>query len=98
MNGVVERQNRTLKEMIRSIISHSTLPDSHWGEVLKTTTYILNRVPTKATNNKTPYQLWTGKKVESKCAKKVFLDYRKSYIENELKRQEMQNFKPVNTL
>ncbi|CAH9069617.1 unnamed protein product [Cuscuta europaea] len=61
MNGVAERRNRTLKEMLRSMISHSILPESLWGEALKTATYILNRVPTKATT-KTPYELWTGKK------------------------------------
>ena len=56
MNGVVERQNRTLKNMVRSMITHSTLSDSLWGEALKTTTYLLNRVPTKVTA-KTPYEL-----------------------------------------
>ena len=43
------------------MISHSTLPDSLWGEALKTAAYILNRVPTKATT-KTLYELWTGRK------------------------------------
>ena len=47
--------------MVRSMISHSNLPISLWGEALNTATYILNRVPTKATA-KTPYELWTGKK------------------------------------
>ncbi|KAK9690503.1 hypothetical protein RND81_09G132700 [Saponaria officinalis] len=61
MNGVAERRNRTLKDMVRSMISHSTLPVSLWGEVLKTAAYILNRVPTKAAA-KTPYELWTGRK------------------------------------
>ena len=61
MNGVVERRNRTLKDMVKSMISHSNLPKSLWGEALKTTAYIFNRVPTKATT-KTPYELWTGKK------------------------------------
>ena len=56
MNGVVERRNRMLKDMVRSMISHSNLPKSLWGEALKTTVYILNRVPTKATV-KTPYEL-----------------------------------------
>jgi transposase InsO family protein len=60
MNGVAERRNRTLKDMVRSMITHSTLPESLWGEALKTAAYILNRVPTKATD-KTPYELWTGK-------------------------------------
>jgi len=36
MNGVTERRNRTFKDMERSMISHSTLPESLWGEALKT--------------------------------------------------------------
>lgn len=61
MNGVAERRNRTLKDMVRSMICHSTLPESLWGEALKTAAYILNRVPTKAAA-KTPYELWIGRK------------------------------------
>ncbi|XP_021726142.1 uncharacterized protein LOC110693292 [Chenopodium quinoa] len=49
MNGVVERRNKTLKEMVRCMVSHSILPESLWGEAIKTATYIHNRVPTKAT-------------------------------------------------
>ena len=60
-NGVAERHNRTLKDMVRSMISHSSLPNSLWSEALKTAVYILNRVPSKAVN-KTPYELWTSKK------------------------------------
>ncbi|KAF7835913.1 Retrovirus-related Pol polyprotein from transposon TNT 1-94 [Senna tora] len=60
-NGVAERRNRTLKDMVRSMISHSSLPDSLWGEALKTAIYILNRVPIKAVT-KTPYEMWTSKK------------------------------------
>jgi len=61
MNGVAERRNRILKDMIRSMICHSNLPESLWGEALKTVAYILNRVPTKAAA-KTPYELWVGQK------------------------------------
>ncbi|XXG55025.1 hypothetical protein AAC387_Pa03g2762 [Persea americana] len=61
MNGIDERRNRTLKDMVRSMISHSSLPESLWGEALKTAAYILNRVPTKAAA-KTHYELWTGRK------------------------------------
>jgi len=31
MNGVAERRNRTLKDMVRSVICHSNLPESLWG-------------------------------------------------------------------
>jgi hypothetical protein len=61
MNSVAERRNRTLTEIVRSMISHISLSLNLWGEALKTTTYILNRVPTKAAN-KTPYELWTRRK------------------------------------
>ena len=60
-NGVVERQNRTLKDMVRSMISHFTLPESLWAEAIKTAVYVLNRVLSKAVA-KTPYELWTNKK------------------------------------
>ncbi|KAK8948501.1 hypothetical protein KSP39_PZI005632 [Platanthera zijinensis] len=46
--------------MVRSMIAHTSLPESLWGEALKTAVYILNRVPSKAVP-KTPYELWTGK-------------------------------------
>ncbi|KAL6322834.1 hypothetical protein AAG906_020834 [Vitis piasezkii] len=59
-NGVAERRNRTLKDMVRSMIGHSTL-ESLWAKPLKAAVYILNRVPSKAVA-KTPYELWTNKK------------------------------------
>ena len=46
---------------MRSMVSHSSLLESLWGEALKTATYILNRVTSKVVN-KTPYELWTGKR------------------------------------
>ncbi|KAL6339994.1 hypothetical protein AAG906_038829 [Vitis piasezkii] len=60
-NGVVERRNCNLKDMVRIMINHSTLPESLWGEAVKTAVYILNKVPSKAVA-KTPYELWTSKK------------------------------------
>ena len=46
---------------MRSIVSHSSMPESLLGEAFKTAAYILNRVPSKAVN-KTSHELWTGKK------------------------------------
>ena len=59
-NGVAERHNRTLMDMVRSMMSYSTLPLSLWMEALKTAIYILNRVPSKSVP-KTPYEMWTGR-------------------------------------
>ncbi|KAJ9535780.1 hypothetical protein OSB04_un001068 [Centaurea solstitialis] len=61
MNGVSERRNRTLLDMVRSMMCRSTLPVSFWGHALVTAANILNKVPTKSVE-KTPYELWTGKK------------------------------------
>ena len=54
-NGVVERRNRTLMDMVRSMRSNSKLPESLWTEALKMAAYILNRVPTKVVP-KTPFE------------------------------------------
>ena len=47
-NGVVERRNRTAMDMVRSMISYSTLPISLWIEALKIAIHILNRVSSKS--------------------------------------------------
>ena len=60
-DGVAERRNRTLMEMVRSMMSHSSLPISMWMYALRTAMYLLNRVPSKAVS-KTPFELWTGRK------------------------------------
>ena len=60
-NGVVERRNCTVMEMKRSIMSRSNFPKYFWGEAIKTTTYILNHVPSKSVPN-TPFELWTNRK------------------------------------
>ena len=59
-NGVSERRNRTLLDMVRSMMSHANLPLSFWGYALETAAFTLNRVPSKSVE-KTPCELWTGK-------------------------------------
>jgi hypothetical protein len=44
-NGMSERQNRTLLDMVRSMMSISDLPLSFWGYVLETAAFTLNREP-----------------------------------------------------
>ena len=60
-NGVVERRNQTLMDMVRSIMSNSSLSKSLWMYALKTVVYLLNRVPSKAVQ-KTTFELWTRRK------------------------------------
>ncbi|KAK8593425.1 hypothetical protein V6N12_045507 [Hibiscus sabdariffa] len=59
-NGVSERRNRTLLDMVRSMMSHSDLPISFWGHALETAAFTLNCVPSKSVQ-KTPHEMWTGK-------------------------------------
>ena len=59
-NGVAERMNRTLVEMIRCMLHQSKTPLSFWGEALFTAVYIRNRVPSSANDGKTPFTLWYG--------------------------------------
>ena len=60
-NGVSARRNRTLLDMVRSMLSNESLPISLWTYALKTTMYLQNRVPSKAVQ-KMPFELWTGRK------------------------------------
>ncbi|KAI3780382.1 hypothetical protein L2E82_10363 [Cichorium intybus] len=46
-NGVAERRNRTLLDMVRSMMSRAMLPISFWGYALETAVKVLNLVPTK---------------------------------------------------
>ena len=55
-NGVAEKSNRALMDMVRSMISDSSLPKSLWIYALKIAMYLLNRLPSKAVS-KTPFEL-----------------------------------------
>ncbi|GJS35804.1 retrotransposon protein, putative, ty1-copia subclass [Tanacetum coccineum] len=58
-NGVSERRNRTLLDMVRSMMSQTTLPKSFWDYAFETDARILNMVSTKKIE-KTPYEVWHG--------------------------------------
>ena len=55
-NGVVERRNMTLTEMTRNTLKAMKVPKYLWGEAVRHSTYIINRVPTRALDNITPYE------------------------------------------
>ena len=60
-NGVSERRNRTLLDMVRYMMYLTDLPLSFWGYALETAAFTLNRVPSKSVET-TSYELWFGKK------------------------------------
>ncbi|KAL0294012.1 UNVERIFIED_CONTAM: Transposon Ty1-BL Gag-Pol polyprotein [Sesamum radiatum] len=59
LNGVSERRNRTLLDMVRSMMSFTELPLSFWGYALETAAKLLNMAPSE-TVAQTPYQIWHG--------------------------------------
>ncbi|KAL0411306.1 UNVERIFIED_CONTAM: hypothetical protein Slati_3720300 [Sesamum latifolium] len=60
LNGVSKRRNRTLLDMVRSMMSFTELPLSFWGYALETAAKLLNMAPSK-TMAQMPYQIWHGK-------------------------------------
>jgi transposase InsO family protein len=60
-NGAAERRNRTLLEMVRSMMVQVNLSITFWGDALLTAVYILNHVPSKSIFS-TPYELWNNRK------------------------------------
>jgi len=59
-NGVAERKNRTIINMVRSMISDKKIPKSFWPEAVNWTVHVLNRSPTLAVKNMTPEEAWSG--------------------------------------
>ncbi|GJX53528.1 retrotransposon protein, putative, ty1-copia subclass [Tanacetum coccineum] len=60
-NGIAERKNRTLKEMVTAMLISSDMSQDMWGEAILTATYLLNKIPRKE-KEETPYELWMGRK------------------------------------
>ena len=60
-NGVSEHRNRTLLDMVRSMMSLIDLPLSFWGYALETAAFMLNRSPSKSVDT-TQHELWFSKK------------------------------------
>ncbi|GJT37829.1 putative ribonuclease H-like domain-containing protein [Tanacetum coccineum] len=61
-NGVAERKNRTLIEAARTMLADSKLPITFWAEAVNTACYVQNRVLVVKPYNKTPYELFLGRK------------------------------------
>ena len=61
-NVVVERKNRTIMGLVRSMLKEKHLPQELWGEVVSTCVYVL-RSSTKGVKGQTPYEKWNGRKL-----------------------------------
>ncbi|KAK2382406.1 putative mitochondrial protein [Trifolium repens] len=61
-NGVVERKNRSLQEMARTMMHETKLAKHFWAEAVNTACYIQNRIYIRPILNKTTYELFKGRK------------------------------------
>ena len=61
-NGVVERKNRTLIDMARTMLGEFKTPERFWSEAVNTACHAINRVYLHRLLKKTSYELLTGNK------------------------------------
>ena len=59
-NGLAERKNRHLLEITRCIMLAMNVPKYLWAEAVMTAAYLMNRMPSRVLNNKTPIECLTG--------------------------------------
>nr|GEU48090.1 retrovirus-related Pol polyprotein from transposon TNT 1-94 [Tanacetum cinerariifolium] len=78
-NGVLERRNTTLLDMVRSMMSQTTLLNSFWDYALETAERILNMVPTKKGCEALIKRdtLTKSDKLEPRSIKYIFIGYPK---------------------
>ncbi|PKA63733.1 Retrovirus-related Pol polyprotein from transposon TNT 1-94 [Apostasia shenzhenica] len=60
-NGVAERKNQTLVEMVNVMLMNAKLSFNFWGEALYMAYHINNRTPSMKTYV-SPYKVWNGRK------------------------------------
>jgi Integrase core domain len=61
-NGVAERMNCTLVELVRTMITASSLPEFLWEPAVAHAAYVRNRAYTTSIKTNMPYQGWFGMK------------------------------------
>ncbi|CAA7019223.1 unnamed protein product [Microthlaspi erraticum] len=59
-NGVAERRNRTIMNMVRCLLSEKEMPRFLWPDAARWTAYVLNRSFTKAVTGMVPEERWSG--------------------------------------
>ena len=62
-NGVSERKNRDLLEKTRSLLFQMNVPKKYLSYAVLTATYIINRLPTRVLNGKSPWQVLKGRDI-----------------------------------
>lgn len=58
-NGVAERKNRHILEITRTLLIAAHVPKRFWTDAVVTAVYLMNRLPSRVLNYKTPLQVLT---------------------------------------
>jgi transposase InsO family protein len=61
-NGVAERNNGTIMEVVKTMIHDQDLPMHLWDEASRTTIYVQKKLSHSALGFKTPEEMFIGKK------------------------------------
>lgn len=61
-NGVAERRNWTLLNMVRCLLTEKSMPSYFWSEASRWACHVLNRYMSRSLDEKVPDELWTGSK------------------------------------
>ena len=61
-NGVSEKKNKTIMEINKCLLLEKKIPNDLWVEVVNTSVYLLNRLPTNTLQDMTPFEAWCGNK------------------------------------
>ncbi|KAJ9686475.1 hypothetical protein PVL29_015399 [Vitis rotundifolia] len=56
-NGVAKRKNGHLLNTTRVLLFQGNVPKSYWGKVVLTATYMMNRIPSRVLDNKSPVEI-----------------------------------------
>jgi transposase InsO family protein len=76
-NGVVERQNKTMQQMAKSMMNEKNIGQTYWVEEIHTTVHVLNKSHLRPQSDKTPYELWYGRRASIKhfkvCGSKCYI-------------------------
>lgn len=69
LNGVAERYNRSVMDVSRCLCKEAGVSKIYWPEMVETAAYLKNRTIANTIENKTPYEIFFGKKPNVKHLK-----------------------------
>lgn len=69
LNGVAERYNRSAMDIGRCLMGEAKINRKFWPEVMSTVAYLKNRTIANTAENKSPYEIFFGKKPNVKNLK-----------------------------